>query len=62
MNATFGDVTKKNRPEPTAEQKAAEELVRRAQEQGRDCLLVIRRPAGAGPWRRRRCGCRRPDG
>jgi hypothetical protein len=52
----------RSRPEPTAEQKAAEERVRRAQEQGRDRPLVIRQPAGAGPWRRRRCGCRRPDG
>ena len=33
MDATFEDVTK-NKPEPTAGQKAAEELVRRAQEQG----------------------------
>ena len=34
MDATLEDVTKKTRPEPTAEQKAAEELVRRAREQG----------------------------
>ena len=34
MNATLEDVTKKSRPEPTAEQLAAEELVRRAREQG----------------------------
>src|SRR5690349_24771093 len=35
MNATLEDVTKKkDRPEPTAEQKAAEELVRQAREQG----------------------------
>lgn len=34
MNATLEDVTKKKRPEPTAEQLAAEELVRRAREQG----------------------------
>src|SRR6185312_13121322 len=33
MDATLEDVTK-NKPEPTAEQKAAEELVRRAREQG----------------------------
>ena len=33
MNATLEDVTKK-RPEPTAEQLAAEEMVRRAREQG----------------------------
>jgi putative transposase len=34
MTATLDDVTKKIRPEPTAEQLAAEELVRRAREQG----------------------------
>src|SRR5258707_357383 len=35
MTATLDDVTKKKpRPEPTAEQRAAEELVRRAREQG----------------------------
>jgi putative transposase len=34
MTGTLEDVTKKTRPEPTAEQKAAEELVRRAREQG----------------------------
>src|SRR5580692_635134 len=36
MTATLGDVAtrKKDKPEPTAEQKAAEELVRRAREQG----------------------------
>ena len=34
MTETLEDVTKKTRPEPTAEQKAAEELVRRAREQG----------------------------
>ena len=35
MTATLGDVTrKKEKPEPTAEQRAAEELVRRAREQG----------------------------
>ncbi len=34
MNVTLEDVTKKTRPEPTAEEKAAEELVRRAREQG----------------------------
>jgi putative transposase len=35
MNATLEDVTKKkDRPGPTAEQKAAEELVRQAREQG----------------------------
>jgi putative transposase len=35
MTATLDDVTKKqDKPEPTAEQKAAEELVRRAREQG----------------------------
>ena len=33
MDAALEDVTK-NKPEPTAGQKAAEELVRRAQEQG----------------------------
>jgi putative transposase len=35
MAATLDDVTKwKSRPEPTAEQRAAEELVARAREQG----------------------------
>jgi putative transposase len=34
MTATLDDVTKKNKPEPTAEQRAAEELVARAREQG----------------------------
>jgi hypothetical protein len=34
MTATLDDVTKKIKPEPTAEQLAAEELVRRAREQG----------------------------
>ena|ERR1017187_3447613 len=34
MIATLDDVTKKIKPEPTAEQRAAEELVRRAREQG----------------------------
>jgi putative transposase len=35
MTATLDDVTKKkDKPEPTAEEKAAEELVRRAREQG----------------------------
>ena len=35
MTATLGDVTrKKDKPEPTAEQRAAEELVARAREQG----------------------------
>ena len=34
MTATLSDVTKKKRPEPTAEELAAKELVRRAREQG----------------------------
>ena len=34
MNATLEDMTEKKRPEPTAEQLAAEELVRQAREQG----------------------------
>ena len=34
MTATLEDVTKKSRPEPTAEEQAAEEMVRRAREQG----------------------------
>jgi putative transposase len=34
MTATLDDVTKKTKPEPTAEQRAAEELVARAREQG----------------------------
>ena len=34
MTTTLDDVTAKKRPEPTAEQRAAEELVRRAREQG----------------------------
>ena len=34
MTATLDDVTKKIRPEPSAEQLAAEELVRQAREQG----------------------------
>ena len=34
MTATLDDVTKKTRREPTAEERAAEELVRRAREQG----------------------------
>ena len=34
MTATLDDVTKRTKPEPTAEQRAAEELVRRAREQG----------------------------
>jgi hypothetical protein len=43
MNATLEDVTKKkDRAEPTAEQKAAEELVRQAREQG------LSRPGRAG--------------
>ncbi len=34
MTATLDDVTSKKKPEPTAEQKAAAEMVRRAREQG----------------------------
>jgi putative transposase len=34
MNGTLEDVTKEKRPEPTAEEKLAEELVARAWEQG----------------------------
>jgi putative transposase len=34
MSATLDDVTKKIKQEPSAEQQAAEELVRRAREQG----------------------------
>ena len=34
MTATLDDVTSKKKPEPTAEQQVAEELVRRAREQG----------------------------
>jgi putative transposase len=34
MTATLDDVTRKTKPEPTAEQRAAEELVARAREQG----------------------------
>jgi len=34
MGATLGDVTKKAGREPTAEEKIAEEMVRRAREQG----------------------------
>ena len=34
MTATLDDVTKKVKPEPSAEQLAAEELVRQAREQG----------------------------
>jgi transposase-like protein len=34
MTATLDDVTKKSRREPTAEERAAEEMVRRAREQG----------------------------
>src|SRR6201995_4172004 len=34
MTATLENVAKKDRPEPSAEQQAAEELVRRAREQG----------------------------
>ena len=34
MNGTLEDVTKRKRPEPTAEEKLAEELVARAREQG----------------------------
>ena len=34
MTATLDDVTKKSKPEPTAEERAAKELVRRAREQG----------------------------
>jgi hypothetical protein len=34
MTATADDVTKKNKPEPSAEAQAAEELVREAREQG----------------------------
>jgi len=34
MTATLDDVTKKSKREPTAEEKVAEELVRRAREQG----------------------------
>ena len=34
MNATLEDVTKRKRPEPTAEEVAAQELVRQAREQG----------------------------
>ena len=34
MNATLEDVTKRKRTEPTAEEIAAQELVRQAREQG----------------------------
>ena len=34
MTATLDAVTKKNKPEPTAEERVAEELVRRAREEG----------------------------
>jgi putative transposase len=34
MTATLDDVTKKIKPEPTAEEAAAREMVRRAREQG----------------------------
>ncbi len=34
MTATLDDVTKRTKPEPTAEQLAAEDLVRRAREHG----------------------------
>ena len=34
MDATLEDVTKKTKREPTAEERAAEEMVRRAREQG----------------------------
>jgi hypothetical protein len=34
MTATLDDVTKKIKPEPSGEQLAAEDLVRRAHEQG----------------------------
>ena len=54
MNATLEDVTKK-RPEPTAEEVAAQELVRQAREQGLsltgpDGLL---RQLSSRCWRRR---------
>ena len=42
MTATLDDVTKKIKPGPTAEQRAAEELVARAREQG----LSLTRPHG----------------
>jgi hypothetical protein len=43
MTATLDDVTKKSKREPTAEEKVAEELVRRAREQG----LSLTGPDGA---------------
>jgi putative transposase len=47
MTATLDGVTrKKDKPEPTAEQKLAEELVARAREQG----LSLTGPDGTGCW------------
>jgi hypothetical protein len=47
MTATLGDVTrKKEKPEETAEQAAAEELVRRAREQAVRASPVIGRRCG----------------
>ena len=46
MTATLDGVTKKKTTEPTAEAKAAEELVRRAREQG----LSLTGPDGLLTW------------
>ena len=50
MTATLDDVAKKSKREPTAEEWAAEEMVRRARQQG----LSLTRPDG--PLKQRSCG------
>ena len=50
MTATLDDVAKKSKREPTAEERAAEEMVRRARQQG----LSLTRPDG--PLKQRSCG------
>lgn len=50
MTATLDDVAKKSKREPTAEERAAEEMVRRARRQG----LSLVHPDG--PLKQRSCG------
>jgi hypothetical protein len=59
MTATLGDVPKRReKPEPTAEQQVAEELVRWAREQGLSPTGPSTRPSGS-PWpgRKTSWGC-----
>jgi putative transposase len=55
MTATLDDVTKKTRRDPTPEERAAEEMVRRAREQG----LWLTGPDGLLKQLTRRCWRRR---